>query len=98
MGYKNLAFCRYGSRLFEATVYTQIFKSHGLGQFCSGGFQPAEEKNINFSEFRRNETFKYAEPMALKCSLFAFFGGLKPTATKLTEPTALLSYKDVYKP
>ena len=61
-------------------VYTQVsefqLKSHRLDRFCSGGFQPTEEKNASFSEFRRNETFKMCRSYGTQMLYHAIFNGL----------------------
>ena len=92
----------YGNYPFEAYDLYTIFRLQravGSTDFVAVGFNPPM-KNTSFSEFRRNETFKCAEPMALKYPFLDIFGGLKPTVTKSVEPMALKKAltKLVYKP
>jgi hypothetical protein len=50
---------------------------------------------LHFKSFISTEHMKCAEPTALKWDFVSFFGGLKPTVTKLVEPTALLALKNL---
>ena len=85
----------YGNLLkssFKRLWFIHIFvvqKSRRLGTFCSGGFQPTEDRNTQFYEFRRNETYKIRRSYGTQMLYHAIFKGLKPLATKLTEPMAL---------
>jgi hypothetical protein len=66
----------YGSRPFECYglyISFRASKSRRLDRFCSGGFQPTEEENDQFSEFRRNETFKMGRAYGSQMEFYIVF-------------------------
>ena len=77
------------SRLFEGYGLYIFFKSRRLDQFCSGGFQPTDEKLAIFRSSVGTKHLKHAVPTELEWYIMSFSNGLKPVATKWVEPTAL---------